>query len=142
MVLFLQGPSGAFFKRLAGHLETLGAKCIRVRINPGDLFDSLGQRSVSYRGSFTMWPDWLRRFSAEHGVTDLVFYGDCRPYHTVAADVLKRRGVRVHAFEEGYLRPRWITYERDGVNGNSKLISLPLSRLDRGTLSAVATPVN
>ena len=142
VVLFLQGPPGAFFPRLAQHLETLGATCIKVRLNPGDLFDTLGQRSVSYRGSFTAWPDWLRRFGAEHGVTDLVFYGDCRPYHKVAADVLKRQGVRVHVFEEGYLRPRWITYERDGVNGNSKLVALPLARIDTDALENVPTPDN
>ena len=142
VVLFLQGPPGTFFKRLAEHLEALGAKCIRVRLNPGDLFDSFGQDAVSYRGSFTAWPDWLRRFGTAHGVTDLVFYGDCRPYHKVAGDVLKRRGVRVHVFEEGYLRPRWITYERDGVNGNSKLVSLPLARIDRQALAEVPTPDN
>ena len=140
VVLFLQGPPGAFFRRLAEHLESLGATCIKVRLNPGDFFDTLGQRAVSYRGSFTAWPDWLRRFGTERGVTDLVFYGDCRPYHKVAADVLRRQGVRVHVFEEGYLRPRWITYERDGVNGNSKLISLPLSRIDKKALEGVRTP--
>ena len=29
-----------------------------------------------------------------------------------------------HVFEEGYLRPYWVTYERDGTNGNSDLMSL------------------
>jgi capsular polysaccharide export protein len=30
-------------------------------------------------------------------------------------------GIRVHVFEEGYIRPNWITLERGGVNGESRL---------------------
>jgi capsular polysaccharide export protein len=33
----------------------------------------------------------------------------------------KLRGVRVHVFEEGYIRPDWVTLEEDGVNGRSLL---------------------
>jgi capsular polysaccharide export protein len=28
-------------------------------------------------------------------------------------------GITVHVFEEGYIRPYWVTYERGGANGNS-----------------------
>jgi capsular polysaccharide export protein len=31
------------------------------------------------------------------------------------------RGVHIHVFEEGYIRPDWMTLERDGVNGHSPL---------------------
>ena len=30
----------------------------------------------------------------------------------------------MHVFEEGYLRPYWVTYERGGANGNSRLMDL------------------
>jgi capsular polysaccharide export protein len=46
-------------------------------------------------------------------------FGDCRPIHRAARDIAHRRGVRVGAFEEGYVRPNFITFERFGVNGYS-----------------------
>ena len=46
-------------------------------------------------------------------------------FHTVCAggdsDLARRRSLRLHLFEEGYLRPDWITLEREGVNANSRL---------------------
>ena len=56
-----------------------------------------------------------------HGTTDLVLFGDTRPMHAAAIRVANRAGVQIHVFEEGYVRPDWITLERDGVNGNSSL---------------------
>ena len=35
----------------------------------------------------------------------------------------------LHVFEEGYLRPYWITYERGGSNGNSALMGIALTIL-------------
>jgi capsular polysaccharide export protein len=39
----------------------------------------------------------------------------------VAVDLARSRGIQVHVFEEGYFRPDWITLERDGTNGHSRL---------------------
>jgi len=39
--------------------------------------------------------------------------------------VIQNRGIHVGVFEEGYLRPDYITLERDGVNNNSWLPSDP-----------------
>src|SRR5205085_9332111 len=33
----------------------------------------------------------------------------------------QRLGQRVHTFEEGYVRPNWITLERGGCNADSRL---------------------
>ncbi|MEM7188379.1 MAG: capsule biosynthesis protein CapA, partial [Pseudomonadota bacterium] len=49
-----------------------------------------------------------------------------RPIHKMALKIAGERGLRTHCFEEGYLRPSWITYERDGNNGNSRLMSISL----------------
>jgi len=51
----------------------------------------------------------------------VILFGDCRPYHRVAVDLARARGIAVHVFEEGYFRPDWITLERDGTNGHSRL---------------------
>lgn len=72
---------------------------------------------------------FLHGFIAAQGVSDLVLYGDSRPYHAAARAIAKGLGLRVHCFEEGYLRPYWATYERGGVNGNSALMQLGLPEM-------------
>ena len=136
--LLLQGPAGPFFRLLARQLEAGGARCVRAVLNSGDWVDSLGQRRAVFRGSFARWSGWVRELAAARSVTDLVLYGDCRPHHRAAIAVLRPLGVRVHVLEEGYLRPRWITYERDGVNGNSRLVGLALARIDDDQVAASA----
>jgi capsular polysaccharide export protein len=41
------------------------------------------------------------------------------------------RGITVHVFEEGYLRPYWVTYERGGANGNSPLMAMTVDEMRR-----------
>jgi capsular polysaccharide export protein len=60
-------------------------------------------------------------FLREHQITDILLFGDCRPYHVSARGVAALRGVRTYVLEEGYLRPHWMTLELDGVNGHSRL---------------------
>lgn len=73
------------------------------------------------------WSGFLQREFREKQITDLVIYNDTRPLHKTAIQAAHAKGINVHIFEEGYLRPYWITYERDGSNGNSKLMSLAQS---------------
>ena len=40
-------------------------------------------------------------------------------------------GLRVHVFEEGYLRPYWVNYERGGANGNSKLMGMTVAQMQK-----------
>jgi len=37
----------------------------------------------------------------------------------------------VHVFEEGYMRPYWITYERGGTNGNSRLMEMSIADMQK-----------
>ena len=55
--------------------------------------------------------------------------GNTMPYHRAAIQALKPRGITIHVLEEGYLRPNWITCERDGVNGHSALTGIDLDRI-------------
>ena len=71
------------------------------------------------RCGFALCRTWMNRYVRTHGITDLVLYGDCRPMHKSAMRLARLRGVRIHVFEEGYIRPDWMTLERDGVNGHS-----------------------
>ncbi|RVT92790.1 capsule biosynthesis protein [Sphingomonas crocodyli] len=118
--LFLQGPPGPFFYRLAKSLRGLGHRVHRINLNGGDRA-SWPEKAVDYRGDPDRWPRFVDNFLAEHAITDLVLFGDCRPLHQAARGLAQRRDVRVHVFEEGYIRPHWVTLERDGVNGHSPL---------------------
>lgn len=124
--LMLQGPHGPFFAQLADMLRKAGAEVWRVGFNRGDEVFWRRQNYISYRNKPALWPASLHAILDQHQITDLVLYGDSRPIHAQAIELARTRGLRIHVFEEGYLRPFWITYERDGSNGNSRLMSLPL----------------
>jgi capsular polysaccharide export protein len=117
--LFLQGPHGLFFPRLGEALREAGHRVHRINLNGGDR--ATWPEGVSYRGGPRAWPGFVANFCARHMVSDLVLFGDCRPKHIAAIAAARRAGVRIHVFEEGYIRPDWVTLERDGVNGYSQL---------------------
>ncbi|MGB0532414.1 MAG: capsule biosynthesis protein CapA [Paracoccaceae bacterium] len=83
----------------------------------------------------------MQREFREKQITDLVIYNDTRPFHKTAIQAAHAKGINVHIFEEGYLRPYWITYERDGSNGNSKLMSLAQSAVVPDHLTRDTDPV-
>ena len=56
-----------------------------------------------------------------------MIYNDTRSFHKNAIQAAHAKGINLHIFEEDYLRPYWITFERNGCNGNLKLMSLPRS---------------
>jgi capsular polysaccharide export protein len=119
--LFLQGMATWFLARLGAQLARRGHEVRRINFNGGDrLFWPL-PGAVSYRGTITGWPEFLACRLDEWEVTDIVLFGDCRPLHIAAIEVARACGIAVHVFEEGYLRPNWITLEQCGVNGHSTL---------------------
>lgn len=128
--LFLQGPHGPYFAMLAEALRARGHGALRININGGDKLDWPGE-ATDYRGTFRNWPLFFDDFIVNHGVTDLLLYGDCRPYHASAHGMARLRGVRVHVVEEGYIRPDFLTLQDDGVNGNSTLPLEPQWYLDQ-----------
>ena len=130
--LFLQGPHGPFFRQLATMLRQAGATVWRVGFNAGDKAFWLGSPGyIAYRDGPEDWPDRLRALVAEKAVTDIVLYGDVRPVHAAAVAYAKEAGLRVHVFEEGYMRPYWVTYERGGSNGHSRLMALSVAKMRR-----------
>ena len=135
--LLLQGPHGPFFGSLSKMLEAAGSKVWRVGFNRGDQFFWPNPDSyIPFRGGLEDWPERFAEICGSKGITDLVLYGDSRPIHANAIAHAKKVGITVHVFEEGYLRPYWITYERDGSNGNSRLTEMSLSEM-RKALSGV-----
>ncbi|MFK7940865.1 MAG: capsule biosynthesis protein [Roseovarius sp.] len=123
--LFLQGPHGPFFHKLGHMLRHTGAQVWRVGFNAGDrAFWRDADSYVPYRGTVEDWPDAFATLIQDKQVTDIVLYGDVRPIHAQAVTRAKAAGLRVHVFEEGYMRPYWVTYERGGANGHSRLMEM------------------
>jgi capsular polysaccharide export protein len=118
--LFLQGPPGPLFRRLAEQMRRNGVPVHRINLNGGDWLD-WGDGAVDFRDRFSDWPVFLDNFLRENGITDLLLFGDCRPYHLCAHGIAVARGVRTHVLEEGYIRPGWMTLEPEGVNARSTL---------------------
>ncbi|MEM9011656.1 MAG: capsule biosynthesis protein CapA [Pseudomonadota bacterium] len=126
--LFLQGPHGPFFAELSRLLRASGAETRRIGFNRGDAFEwPEAATYTAYREAPSRWADWVDAYLAEEDITDLVLYGDMREVHRVAHQRALARNLRIHCFEEGYLRPYWATYERAGVNGNSRLVHMPVA---------------
>jgi capsular polysaccharide export protein len=128
--LFLQGPHGPWFDRLSRMLRRAGANTLRVGFNRGDrAFWSDRASFIAFQGRPEEWAATCAELFDRHTVTDLVLYGDTRPIHAQAIAEARARGLTVHVFEEGYLRPYWITYERGGANGHSRLMDLTLAQM-------------
>ena len=119
--LLICGPFGPFTRTLAASLRAAGARCSRVILNGGDAYDWGRAHSRTYFGPFAGFGAWLADVVRRDQVTDIIIYGDAHPYCEEAARVATLGMLKVHVLEQGYFRPFWITLERGGVNGNSRL---------------------
>jgi capsular polysaccharide export protein len=120
VVLFLQGPHSVFFACLAGQLEQLGHRCRRINLCFSDWLFWRRPGADNYRGRLEDWPDYLEHYVARHAVTDIVLLGEQRSHHRVAVELAAKNNIHVTVTEWGYLRPDWITFERDGMSGNTR----------------------
>jgi capsular polysaccharide export protein len=119
--LFLQGPASQFFSHLGQALAQHGHGVHRINFHGGDQLFWRLPGAVNYRGHDRNWPSFLEATILDYGVTDIILFGDCRPRHRAAITVARRLQRPVHVFEEGYIRPNWVTFELGGVNGHSSL---------------------
>lgn len=109
-------------------LRKTGAQVFRVGFNAGDAaFWGSGEGYIPFQDDLAAWPIEIANILKDHGITDIVLYGDTRPIHAEAVNQAKALGLRIHVFEEGYMRPYWVTYERDGSNGHSDLMGISVT---------------
>ena len=121
-VMFLQGPMGGFFNQVAQWLQTKNIKTYKVNFNGGDhIFTQRDAYTlcVDYKGTLQGFSDWIETQIKEFGIESVVCFGDCRKYHQVAKNICMRLNIEFYVFEEGYVRPDYITFECGGVNANS-----------------------
>lgn len=130
-ILFLQGPVGPFFKRIATQLRNINANVFRINFNGGDWLFS-GRDAINFRDHPNQWEDFFEKKLNELKIHYVVLFGDCRPIHKVARRVAKKHQIELFVFEEGYVRPNFVTFERFGVNDNSTLPRSPDFYLKNG----------
>ncbi len=114
-ILFLQGPPSVFWSELADAFEAEGHRTHRIHVCPADRLFWRRKGAVNYRGRFEDWGTYLADFMRAEGVTDIVYYADQQAYHRVAAEVARGMNINAVAIEFGYLRPDWLTVERNGM---------------------------
>jgi capsule polysaccharide modification protein KpsS len=119
--LLLQGPAGPFFARVGKQLRQSGARVTKVNFNGGEDVYNRGPDVLRFQGALEAWPAFFEQLVRERGVSAIVLFGDCRPLHRLAIERARKLGLEVFVFEEGYLRPDFVTLERDGVNGHSSI---------------------
>lgn len=119
--LILQGPMGWFFSDLAALLTKQGQHVTKVHFNGGDQLFWRQGGALRYTGRPEALAGWLRDLMKRQRIDAVVLFGQMRPIHCVAREVAVELGVGVFVFEEGYLRPNYVTIERRGVNALSRL---------------------
>ena len=122
------GPLGTFFARFAKDLHSQGVPVTKVMF-PLHEFGFRKHQCLPYRGSMEAYPTFLHQLLLERDIRHVFMYGDFIDPHRQAIDVIKilnRRPDRdfdidTWVFELGYIRPNFITLERDRVNARSSL---------------------
>jgi capsular polysaccharide export protein len=121
-ILLLQGPMGDFFKRLDDAFRNRGAKTYKIGFNFGDQFFSNRDNYLAYRGKAGKeWKKFISKFLIENNINKIFLFGDCRHYQSISIKVAMQNNIEVFVFEEGYVRPDYITMEKWGVNDYSHL---------------------
>jgi len=122
---FLQGNASPFFLALGKGLDAQEHRVSRINICGGDWLFWGDWNAIDYTGDEADYGDFVAAYCAREGVTDLVLHNDCRTTHRDAIIKTKEQGVVAWVFEEGYLRPNWLTLEKGGINGFSSLSKDP-----------------
>lgn len=125
-ILLLQGPMGPFFDRLARFLTRHGRCVTKVNFNGGDEWFYRQPGAVAFREGPDHWPGFFDGLLNAHDIDAVILFGDCRPYHRSAIYRARLREVAVFVFEEGYVRPNYVTFEFGGVNAFSMLPRFPV----------------
>jgi capsular polysaccharide export protein len=127
-VLLLMGPLGSFFARLAAHLEERGVPVWKVSF-PLHEFGFPPHMRLPYAGAMSEFRSFLLEEIEAKGIRHLFMYGDFIDPHRIAIELVRELNAerltpsRIDAwvFELGYVRPNYVSLERERVNARSGL---------------------
>jgi len=120
-ILFLQGPIGGFFRELDLLFRSKGANTFKIALNSGDWLFSNKDNVYPFKGKKEEWDSFIESFLKEKKIDKIFLFGDCRFYQSHAILISMKLEIDVFVFEEGYVRPDFVTMERYGVNNFSKI---------------------
>lgn len=121
-ILLLQGKMGTFFCRFASFLISKNKYVHKINFNLGDAFFYCHKKHMSnYRGQVKDFDNYIQAIIHKYDIQAVVCFNDCRPYHEIAKSICQKLNIAFFVFEEGYLRPDYITLEQNGINGYSQL---------------------
>ena len=122
-ILFIQGPIGPFFKKLAQLCERNGSNTYKINFTLGEKIFFYGKNTLLYRQGIDEWANFLHKYLIKERIQQIFLLSDARPIHDIAIKIAKELKIEVIVFEQGYMRPNRITVERFGVNGNSNIFN-------------------
>jgi capsular polysaccharide export protein len=122
------GPIGSFFSRLASHLEKQGVPVWKVSL-PLHEFGFPSERRLRFQGPMEDFAAFLQAQIETKGIRHLFMYGDFIDPHRIAIDLIQKLNQdeqRLHkidawVFELGYVRPNFVSLEKERVNARSSL---------------------
>ncbi|WP_417459197.1 capsule biosynthesis protein [Kordiimonas sp.] len=124
-ILFLQGLATPFFATLAHILAEQDHQIHRVHFCGGDqLFSGPAHKNIhhhAYQGTPDGLPAFYQALLSGKHIDTVLLFGDCRPVHTHMRSLAEAHGAKLYVFEEGYIRPGWVTMEAGGTNGFSRM---------------------
>jgi capsular polysaccharide export protein len=119
--LFIGAPFGPFFKRLAREIEGAGGEVYRTVCEGGEYLETPADCRIVYRRRDGDWKRFLRGVVRRKKIDAVITFNDTLPRNRSALELAEEFGLHSFVLENGYLRPYWVTLERDGVNGFSRL---------------------
>ena len=119
-ILLLQGPMGNFFKNLDLVFKKRGAKTFKIGLNMGGQLCSNKYTYIPYYDKREGWEYFIHHFLIKNKIDKVFLFGDCRYYQRITIQESMKLNIDIFVFEEGYVRPDFVTMERYGVNNFSK----------------------
>ncbi|MEM6603203.1 MAG: capsular biosynthesis protein, partial [Pseudomonadota bacterium] len=121
-ILLLQGPVGPFFSGLREYFLKNGAdKVVKINFNAGDDFYYRDGDIIRFKDPLHKLEEFYQNIAQTHKIEAVYLFGDCRPIHQIAVKLFDTLNIPVYVFEEGYIRPHYITLEKGGVNAKSNV---------------------
>lgn len=117
--LFLQGVASPFFDQLADALIQANHDVYKINFCGGDSFYWRNKAAWNFTDRIENLARFIEIKFQQFQFTDIILFGDMRPVHIDAIALAKQYQAKIWVFEEGYIRPNWLTLETNGVNGNS-----------------------
>ena len=127
-VLLLMGPIGSFFSRFAMHLERRGVPVWKLSL-PLHEYGFRHDQRLAYSESMADFEGFLSKIIEQKKIRHIFMYGDFIDPHRIAIELAQKLNRHLPAnqqidswvFELGYIRPNYVSLEKERVNARSSL---------------------